>query len=64
MGVLARIAVVLLAMAGCWAVWWAGGMLLAWAGLEDLDVPVRIALVFAFLAACETVLARLGPTRH
>ncbi len=61
MRALARIIVVLLVMAGCWAVWMAAGILLDWAGLEDLDVPARIALVFSFLTACEAVLVRLTP---
>jgi hypothetical protein len=61
MGAVARVAAVLLVMAGCWAVWMIGGMLLAWAGLEDLDVPARIALVFAFLTACEAALVRIVP---
>jgi hypothetical protein len=60
MRALARIAAVLLVAAGCWAVWMAAGTLLEWAGLEDLDVPARIALVFAFLTACEAALVRLA----
>jgi len=58
---LARIAVVLLVTAGCWAVWIAAGMVLAWAGLDDLDVPARVAAVFVFLSGCEAALARLYP---
>jgi small neutral amino acid transporter SnatA (MarC family) len=60
MRTLVRIAAVLLVMAGCWAVWLAGGMLLEWSGLEELDVPARIALVFGFLSACEAALVRLS----
>lgn len=57
MAVPARTAAVLLVMAGCWGVWIAAGMAVDWAGLDDLDLPVRIALEFAFLSACEAGLA-------
>jgi hypothetical protein len=35
------------------------GMLLAWAGLDDLDLIGRVVLIFAFLTACQTALERL-----
>jgi hypothetical protein len=60
---MARIAAVLLVTAGCWGVWIAAGMVLAWAGLDDLDVPARVAAEFAFLSACEAALAWLDRAR-
>lgn len=68
MTVIARVAAVLLVSAGCWMVWRLGGMLLALAGLDDLDLIGRIVLIFAFLTLCEAVLARvrsvLDRSRH
>ena len=64
MAALARTAVVLVVMAGCWGVWIAAGMLVDWASIDDVDLPARIVLEFGFLSACEVVLgivrARLG----
>lgn len=50
--------VALLAAAG-WAVWDQGGVVLEWAGLDELDTVGRLVLVFALLTACEAVLTRL-----
>lgn len=55
----ARIGAVLVVSAGCWVVWTLGGMLIAWVGLDDLDVIGRVVLIFAFLTACQTALERL-----
>lgn len=54
-----RIGLTLLALALGWAAWDRGGLLLAWAGLDELDLPGRVCLVFAVLLAMEAVLARL-----
>ena len=62
MRAIACIAVVLLLMVGCWAVWTFAPTLLAWTGLTELDVPARIVLVFAFLTVCEAALQRLAPS--
>jgi hypothetical protein len=51
-----RSAAVLLITAASWAVWEQGGEVLAWAGLDALDVVGRLVLVFAFLTGCEAVL--------
>ena len=63
-----RVVAVLLVSAGCWLAWMVGGMLLALAGLDDLDLIGRIVLIFAFLTLCEAVLARvrsvLEPSHH
>jgi hypothetical protein len=47
-----------------WAVWERGGMLLAWAGLDLLDVPGRVCLVVLALSLAEAALARLAPALH
>jgi hypothetical protein len=57
MAAVLRIAAVLLIAAGSWAVWTEGGELLAWAGLDALDLPGRVVLVFGFLSVCEVALA-------
>jgi hypothetical protein len=54
-----RIGAVLLVSAGGWVVWMLGGMLIAWAGLDDLDLIGRVVLIFAFLTACQTALERI-----
>ncbi len=54
-----RIAAVAAVIAGCVAVWFLAGMLLAWAGLDDLDLVGRIVLVFGFLSVTEVALTRL-----
>jgi hypothetical protein len=59
---LTRIGGVLVVSAGCGAVWVLGGMLIAWVGLDDLDLIGRVVLVFAFLTACQTALERLPST--
>ncbi len=42
-----------------WAVWEHGGMALAWAGLDLLDVPGRVCLVVLALSLADAVLDRL-----
>lgn len=42
-----------------WIAWDRGGMLLGWIGLDALDVPGRLCLVFAVLGIAERLLARL-----
>lgn len=59
MTAIARVAAVLLVSAGCWMVWMLGGMLLALAGLDDLDLIGQTVLIFAFLTLCEAVLERV-----
>jgi hypothetical protein len=65
---LARIGAVIVVSTGCGAVWMLGGMLIAWVGLDDLDLIGRVVLVFAFLTACQTALECLpstfGRTNH
>jgi hypothetical protein len=39
-------------------VWTFGGTLIAWVGLDDLDLIGRVVLLFAFLSACQSVLER------
>lgn len=43
----------------CWGVWVLGGALLGRLGLDALDLPGRVCLVFLFLGLAETGLARL-----
>lgn len=59
-----RGAAILAVVLGCWAVWVFGGALLAWAGLDDLDLPARVVLVFAFLSVCQAVLQRFPGVLH
>jgi hypothetical protein len=58
---LVRIPLVVLLAAAGWAVWDQGGVVLEWAGLDELDTVGRLVLVFAFLTACEAILTRLLP---
>jgi hypothetical protein len=64
----ARIGAVLLVCAGCWVAWMLGGLLLAWAALDDLDLIGRIVLIFAFLTLCEAASERFrrrsGAAQH
>ena len=43
----------------CWGVWTLGGALLGRLGLDALDLPARVCLVFLFLGLVEAGLARL-----
>jgi hypothetical protein len=54
-----KVAKVLMLLAGCWAAWALGGLLIASLGLDDLDLIGRVFLVFAFLTACQAVPERL-----
>lgn len=44
-----------------WAVWDRGGVVLEWVGLDLLDVPGRLCLVFAALGLADSLLQRLLP---
>jgi small neutral amino acid transporter SnatA (MarC family) len=52
------IATIVLA-AGCWAVWEYSPVLLAFLGLDDLDIPGRVCAVFLFLSAVEVTNKRI-----
>jgi len=54
-----RLTVLLLVLA--WAVWDQGGVALEWLGLDLLDVPGRLCLVFAVLGLADSLLQRLLP---
>ncbi len=45
--------------AGCWAVWEYSPVLLAFLGLDDLDLPGRVCAVFLFLTVIEAMVVRL-----
>lgn len=44
-----------------WTVWDRGGVVLEWVGLDLLDVPARLCLVFAVLGLADSLLQRLLP---
>ena len=50
--------IVLGVLAGCVLVWEFGGILLSLIGVEELDIPGRVVLVFCFLTACQFLLDR------
>jgi len=43
----------------CWPVWWVAGILVQEAGLGELDLVLRVCLVFLALGAVERISARL-----
>jgi hypothetical protein len=45
--------------AACWAVWYYAPDLLALLGLDDLDIPGRVCVVFLFLSVVEFVAAQV-----
>ena len=45
--------------AACWGVWWYAPDLLAVLGLDDLDIPGRVCLVFLLLTLLEAIAERL-----
>ena len=58
------LAAVPLLLLACWGVWRLGGALLGWLGLEALDLPARLCLLFLFLSAAEAGFARLPERPH
>jgi hypothetical protein len=59
--VMRALATIVLAV-GCWAVWDYSPRLLAFLGLDDLDIPGRVCVVFLFLTVIEAVIARVRRT--
>jgi hypothetical protein len=58
------LAIMPLLLLACWGVWHGAGVLLGWLGLEALDLPARLCLLFLFLSAAEAGLARLPERLH
>ena len=56
-----RIAFTVLAVALVWPLWWLGGKVEMWTGLDDLDVLGPVAFVFLGLALAEKLLSRFQP---
>ena len=54
----------LLLLLACWGVWRLGGALLGWLGLEALDLPARLCLLFFFLSVAEAGFARFPERPH
>jgi hypothetical protein len=57
--VIARALVTIVLAAACGAVWWYAPDLLSLLGLDDLDIPGRVAVVFLFLTGVEVAIERL-----
>ncbi len=51
-----------LLLLACWPVWLFGGIVLAWAGLDELDPLGRVCLVFLFLSLADKAILRAA--RH
>ena len=53
-----------LLLLACWGLWHLGGALLERLGLEALDLPARLCLLFLFLSVAEDGFARLPARPH
>ena len=55
---IARAAAILVSVAGAWLAWSLAGDALAFAGLDEFDIPGRVAVVFVVLNVLQAVMSR------
>ena len=55
---IARVAAILVSVAGAWLAWSLAGDALAVAGLDEFDIPGRVAMVFVVLSVLQAAMTR------